>query len=253
MSSIAVSDVAQPLVSGAVEPMEAPASLFQQAVDAINIGGPVVWILLGLSVIAVTLILVKIWQFGWLGVNREEPVAAVFRQWRQRQDRSHADPGDVAGADSRHPVAHTVQVAIALMEQHSLPPALLREELQRVGRRQLENLRSFLRPLDVIGQISPLLGLLGTVLGMIGAFQQLAGAGRQVDPALLSGGIWEALLTTAVGIAVAIPVVTAHNWLERRVERCALAMEDALTRVFTSAPALEQARAVPFERRSHAA
>lgn len=80
---------------------------------------------------------------------------------------------------------------------------------------------------------SPLLGLLGTVLGMIEAFRQLASSGSQVDPSVLSGGIWQALLTTAAGLSVAIPVVLLHSWLERRVERCAHRMEDAVTRIFT--------------------
>jgi biopolymer transport protein ExbB len=76
------------------------------------------------------------------------------------------------------------------------------------------------------------------VLGMIEAFQRLQAAGSQVDPAILSGGIWQALLTTAVGLTVAIPVVLAHAWLERRVEHCGHQMEDAATRVFTRAVAV---------------
>ncbi len=130
-----------------------------------------------------------------------------------------------------------------------LGDATLREELVRVASRQLETLSGYLRALEVIATLSPLLGLLGTVLGMIQAFQELAIAGSQVDPALLSGGIWQALLTTALGLAVAIPVVLVHSWLERRVERCGHAMEDAVTRVFTfaltpapsSTPSLETA------------
>jgi biopolymer transport protein ExbB len=129
-----------------------------------------------------------------------------------------------------------------------LDEATLREELVRVASRQLGVLSGYLRALEIIASLSPLLGLLGTVLGMIQAFQELSVAGSQVDPALLSGGIWQALLTTALGLAVAIPVVLAHSWLERRVERCAQAMEDAVTRVFTFAltpaprsPSLEDA------------
>jgi biopolymer transport protein ExbB len=97
----------------------------------------------------------------------------------------------------------------------------------------LHELRAFLRPLEVIATLSPLLGLLGTVLGMIVAFQQMEAAGRQVDPTVLSGGIWQALLTTAVGLAVAIPVVAVHSWLERKTDRVAHHMNDAVTRVFT--------------------
>ena len=68
---------------------------------------------------------------------------------------------------------------------------------------------------------------------MIVAFQQMEAAGNQVDPSVLSGGIWQALLTTAVGLAVAIPVVTLHNWMERKVERVAALMNDTVTQIFT--------------------
>jgi biopolymer transport protein ExbB len=68
-------------------------------------------------------------------------------------------------------------------------------------------------------------------------------AGSQVDAALLSGGIWEALLTTAAGLTVAIPAVAALNWLERGVERLHEDMQDALTRVFTGAAGATQAAA----------
>ena len=68
---------------------------------------------------------------------------------------------------------------------------------------------------------------------MIDAFRQLEQAGNQVDPAVLSGGIWEALLTTAVGLAVAMPTVVALNWLERRVDRLAFEIDDIVTQSFT--------------------
>ena len=68
---------------------------------------------------------------------------------------------------------------------------------------------------------------------MIEAFRQLEAAGNQVNPAILSGGIWQALLTTAVGLAVAIPVVAILNWLERRVDGLAHEMDNLVTQVFT--------------------
>ena len=89
------------------------------------------------------------------------------------------------------------------------------------------------RILEVIASLAPLLGLFGTVLGMIEAFRQLEAAGNQVNPAILSGGIWQALLTTAVGLAVAMPVVAVLNWLERRVDALAHEMDSVVTRVFT--------------------
>ena len=68
---------------------------------------------------------------------------------------------------------------------------------------------------------------------MIDAFQALEAAGRQVNPAVLSGGIWKALLATAAGLAVAIPASMANSWFERRVEVESAAMLDALERIFT--------------------
>ena len=70
----------------------------------------------------------------------------------------------------------------------------------------------------MISNIAPLLGLLGTVIGMITAFSKLEESGSRVDPAILAGGIWEALLTTAFGLIVAIPALAAFYWLDGRVD-----------------------------------
>jgi biopolymer transport protein ExbB len=186
-----------------------------------------------MSVAALTIVLAKLWEFARLRLNAQQPVEAALASWYQ---------GDASAAlqaigNSRQPSARLVAQAIHGLEAAPTASAagldLLREELTRSATAQLEQLRSWLRALEVIATLSPLLGLLGTVLGMIEAFRQLAAAGSQVDPALLSGGIWQALLTTAAGLSVAIPVVLLHSWLERRVERCAHRMEDAVTRIFT--------------------
>lgn len=197
--------------------------------DLLAAGGPVVVVLGLLSVVALAIVLVKLWQFHRLQLDRLGPVQTALQYWRAGADRAAAD----AVADSGQPVAHLVAIAMTGLQRPGVDLALLREELARVASVQLERLRSHLRALEIIGTLSPLLGLLGTVLGMIEAFRQLQAAGSQVDPAILSGGIWQALLTTAVGLTVAIPVVLAHAWLERRVERCGHQMEDAVTQVFT--------------------
>lgn len=85
--------------------------------------------------------------------------------------------------------------------------------------KEVRNLSSYLQALATIGNIAPLLGLLGTVLGMIKAFmviQQMAG---KVNAAVLAGGIWEAMLTTALGLAVALPTMVAHSYLLSRVDK----------------------------------
>ena len=91
------------------------------------------------------------------------------------------------------------------------------EDVAGVGTRQVRALERGLGSLSLISAISPLLGLTGTVIGMIQAFQVIAGADSAVDPAMLASGIWEALITTAAGLLVAIPVHVAHHYLDARM------------------------------------
>lgn len=191
-------------------------------------GGPVVAVLALLSVIALAIVLLKCWQFWQVRIGERGFVDAALAAWRAGRAEDALD--SLAG--QRNPIARTLEVALQGRRQ-GVPEATVREEAARVGAWHLSELRGYLRPLELIGTLSPLLGLLGTVLGMIEAFRALETAGNRVDPAVLSGGIWEALLTTAVGLIVAIPAVAAFNWLERRIERLHEDMQDALTRAFT--------------------
>ena len=99
------------------------------------------------------------------------------------------------------------------------------EKLAVSGREEIQGLRKNLRGLEVIATISPLMGLLGTVMGMVKAFNKVAQYKGQVDPSLLAGGIWEALLTTAAGLAIAIPIVIMLNYFERKVESITILLE----------------------------
>ncbi len=210
-----------------------PMSLADQAIDFLVMGGPVVWILCAFSVIALTIVLVKLWQFAVMRPEGTKNIDQALDLWAVG-DRK----GAVKSLKQQRPVAGLVGLAMKGVEAGQ-ELSLLREELSRVATQRLGQMRAFLRPLEVIATLSPLLGLLGTVLGMIVAFKQMEAAGSQVDPSVLSGGIWQALLTTAVGLAVAIPVMTIHNWLDRKVERVAVLMNDSVTRVFTSGMAKE--------------
>jgi biopolymer transport protein ExbB len=84
---------------------------------------------------------------------------------------------------------------------------------------EVRNLSTYIQALATIGNIAPLLGLLGTVIGMIKAFMVIQEMGGKVNAAVLAGGIWEAMLTTALGLAVALPAMVAHSYLVARVER----------------------------------
>lgn len=220
-------------------------NLFQNEFGSLNsllqAGGPVVSILLVMSVIAVAIILLKLWQFSSLRLGSTSFVDQSIRAWRQ---------GDASSAlacvqDSRNPVAKVLFVALKGKKNTAISESLVREEAARVAAIELEKLKSHLRGLELIGSLSPLLGLLGTVLGMIAAFQQLQLAGAKVDPSVLSGGIWEALLTTAVGIAVAIPAIAALSGLERKIDRTKHDMENALTQVFTCELISDENKEIP--------
>ena len=87
------------------------------------------------------------------------------------------------------------------------------------GEKLVNRMEVSLRPLATVATVSPLLGLLGTVVGMIKAFIQIESHGGSVNASLLAGGIWEALLTTAAGLTVAIPCLLFHNIFQGRVER----------------------------------
>ena len=192
-------------------------------VPLIDKGGPIVVILLCLSVLSLAIILLKVFQFWRAGLTRRAFVDAAIAK---------IEAGDKEGAatllrKTRSPIARTLLAGV----EGSLKGADAEEEIARVGGNELGGLQSYFRWLEVIGNISPLLGLLGTVIGMISAFQQLEGAGNKVDPAILSGGIWVALLTTAVGLSVAIPAITALNLLESRVDVARLALRDASSRL----------------------
>lgn len=94
----------------------------------------------------------------------------------------------------------------------------IEEAISLKGAVELKRLNQNLHIIELIGRIAPLLGLLGTVLGLVHAFQKVSTAQSAIDPSLLAAGIWEALLTTVVGMAIAIPAMVAHHFLEHRVQ-----------------------------------
>ncbi|WP_323005779.1 MotA/TolQ/ExbB proton channel family protein [Pseudorhodobacter sp.] len=187
----------------------------------LDTGGPALWAIAGLSVVTLAIILWKLWGLLRLGIWS---IASAERALAQ------ICAGQTAGATGRGIYARFVADVVATRR---LPDAAAREETARLAQHVLGRLRSGLRPLELIVTIAPLIGLLGTVLGMIEAFRVLQESGGQGDPSLLAGGIWEALLTTAAGMAVAIPAAVALSWFESIAESAQNRLEDMATRIFT--------------------
>ncbi|WP_336043281.1 MotA/TolQ/ExbB proton channel family protein [Pseudooceanicola nanhaiensis] len=181
-----------------------------------------------LSVITLALILWKTWRLSLAGAWSRKPSAEAVALWEQgRATEALRRLEKRRGLRSR--LART-----ALEARMQLDDASAREETSRVAKRLLADQSSGLRALELIATIAPLLGLLGTVLGMIAAFQALQEAGNRADPALLAGGIWEALLTTAAGMAVAIPASAALTWFESVIDAVRADMEDLAARIFVA-------------------
>jgi len=204
-------------------------SSLAESLALLSRGGPVMAALLFVAILAVAIILVKFYQFMASRIRRTdfiEPVLAMVREG------AHHDALHFL-AHTRSPVARVMEVTIDVANNSDMSPADREAEIRRVGAAQLRGMESYLRGLEVIGNLSPLLGLLGTVIGMIKAFARLETAGTRVDPGILAGGIWEALLTTAVGLIIAIPVVGAYHILEAEVDHVRGMMSDLSTRLLT--------------------
>jgi biopolymer transport protein ExbB len=194
-------------------------------------GGPAMWAIAALSVLGLALILWKLWRLAALGLWAGGAAERAVQAW------ADGDAGAAARLAGRRGIhARLVAAAMSARSDPALSDAAAREETARVAQGLLGEARAGLRALDLIVTLAPLLGLLGTVLGMIEAFRALETSGARADPAVLAGGIWEALLTTAAGMGVAIPAAAALAFFDGAVERAGARMEDLATRVFTRTP-----------------
>jgi biopolymer transport protein ExbB len=129
-----------------------------------------------------------------------------------------------------------------IMEDHPslIAPILLgiekglsEEQISIIGTKQVMKVEKGLSWLELIATITPLIGLTGTVTGMIRAFQIIA-ASTHVNPAMLASGIWEALITTAAGLLVAIPIHVGHHYLEKKADLIAFTLKELTLAVKTS-------------------
>ena len=111
--------------------------------------------------------------------------------------------------------------------------AEIRQSLEDAGRREVSRMERYIESIGTVASLEPLLGLLGTVIGMIQVFQKVVVTSREgaVDPGLLANGIWQALITTAAGMSVAIPTFVAYRYLLARTARHAAELEDGAVRL----------------------
>ena len=193
--------------------------------SSLGAGGFIIAVLLILSAISLALIVVKIVQLlpARAGATARE---AALAQWAQGQK----EPAASAVASGKSPADRVMAYAMKSLNGGFKGPALQTELLRR-GNEEFARMNSGIRILELIAMISPLLGLLGTVMGMIQSFQSLEMAAGAANASVLAGGIWQALLTTAVGLLVAIPAAVGATLLSARAESAAQMIENSVGRL----------------------
>jgi biopolymer transport protein ExbB len=180
-------------------------------------GGWVMWPILGCSVIALGIVVERLWALQ---------ARTVIPPGLSEQVRAHVAQGRAATLDlgalrAGSPLGRVLAAGLVNREHDW---AVIRESIEEAGRHVVHDLGRYLNMLGTIAAISPLLGLYGTVLGMIQTFGAITTAGVG-DASALAGGISVALLTTAFGLTVAIPALILYRYLRGRVDALVVQME----------------------------
>ncbi|HEV7632183.1 MAG TPA: MotA/TolQ/ExbB proton channel family protein [Steroidobacteraceae bacterium] len=190
--------------------------------EIVRAGGLFMWPIILCSIVAVAIVLERLWT---LQQRRVVPPDLTRRVW-QLVEAGQVNDKVIAALHENSPMGKLL--ATGLANRHR-PREVLMERLEDAGRHVIHDLDRFLNTLGTIAGVSPLLGLLGTVMGIIKAFTAISQGGVG-DPKLLSGGISEALVTTAAGLCVAIPSLIAYRYLRGRVDDVVVQMEKDVVR-----------------------
>jgi len=185
--------------------------------EIVRAGGWMMGPIILASIIAVAITLERLWT---LQDRRVLPADLTRRVWDLVENNLITDQV-IAALQQNSPLGKVL--AAGLANRHRSREALM-ERLEDTGRHVVHELERFLNTLGTIAGVSPLLGLLGTVGGIIKAFNAINASGVG-DPRMLSGGIAQALVTTAAGLCVAIPSLIAYRYLRGRVDRIVIEIE----------------------------
>ncbi|MFO7750478.1 MAG: MotA/TolQ/ExbB proton channel family protein [Desulfobacteraceae bacterium] len=181
-------------------------------IDFLSKGGFLVIPILLCSVVTVAIFLERIITFARMqtrGSGLAQKTAALMAQGEKGMAFQQAK-------ESNSPMGRILAQAI---EAKDTDREVLETVMVNATEEEVRNLSAYTQALATIGNVAPLLGLLGTVIGMIKAFMVIQEMGGKVNAAVLAGGIWEAMLTTALGLSVALPTMLAHSYLIARVDR----------------------------------
>lgn len=200
---------------GAVRQLARDSDLWERVRE----GGFLIWPILLVGVVSFLLTIERIIFLGRVRQNTDHLMTRVTAM----VDDGNFD-GAVAATDSQtgRPTANVLRAGLS---QRNQPRDIVESRLNEAILREMPRLERFLPALKVLAAIAPLLGLLGTVTGMINTFQVITVHGTG-DPRLMAGGISEALITTQLGLAVAIPILVISALLGRRAQTIAADMEE---------------------------
>ena len=181
-------------------------------------GGPIIWLILIAAAVALVVFIERVLFCHRSQINSAEFLNGV-RNVLKRDNVVEA----ISICDATPgPIARLFKIAILNRDRGR---DRVREALEEAGLTEVPQLEERLNLLATIAQIAPLLGLLGTIIGFIRIFSKLQAEGLYAHMSTLSGGIWEALICAAAGIAVAIPVHAGYNYLVSRINKIVLDME----------------------------
>jgi biopolymer transport protein ExbB len=203
--------------------------------EIVKAGGPFMVPIILCSIIAAGILFERLWTLQRKRVLPQELIKRVT----ELTDRNQVTPKVIEALEKNSPLGRVLAAALANRDRGR---EIMMERVEDTGRHVIHELERFLNSLGTIASIAPLLGLLGTVTGIIRAFNAVM-LGGMGDPRLLAGGISEALITTAGGLAVAIPSYIAYRYLRGKVEGIVIDMEKIAVKFADSLGATPQAEA----------
>jgi biopolymer transport protein ExbB len=168
-------------------------------------------IILG-SIIGFAIVIERLWAFRQMRLNTFEFVQEIFKDLKASKVKSALE---LCNKYIPHPLAIVFKIGI---ERSNLPLERLEKILEQAGNNQIQKLEKFLGTLVSIISIEPLLGFLGTITGLIRAFMSWEQAGANVTVSVLAAGIYEAMITTAAGLIIAIPLYLCYHYFINRIK-----------------------------------